>query len=100
MAAISSLVQAMGFSLSLSIRWSDSQGFGISRDTARPDGALLDVLDPVAGLDQALDEDARGDDVVGVQFARLDNYLRLGNGQEACRGHHRVEIPGGVAVDE
>ena len=44
--------------------------------------------------------DARRDDVVGIDLARLDQVLDLGDRDLAGGRHHRIEVARGLAVDE
>src|SRR5262249_95578 len=62
--------------------------------------ALLDVLDRVRHVHQALNVDARRDDIVGVDVAGLDQVLDLGNRHLAGGRHHRIEVARGLAVGE
>ena len=39
-------------------------------------------------------------DLVGIQLARLDQFLDLGDGDLPGHGHHGVEIPGRPLEDE
>ena len=63
-------------------------------------GALLDVLHGVGHVDHPLDEDARRDDVVGIDLARLDQVLDLGYRHLGRGRHHRIKIARGLAIDE
>src|SRR5579862_398125 len=63
-------------------------------------GALLDVLHRIRHMDQALDENARRDDVVGIDLARLDQILDFGHRHLARGRHHRIKIARGLAVNE
>ena len=47
-------------------------------------GALLDALLAAGAVHDALHEDARREDVVGVELAGLDELLDLGDGQLAA----------------
>ena len=38
--------------------------------------------------------------VVGIELARLDQLLDLGDRDAAGGGHHRIEVARGLAVDE
>jgi hypothetical protein len=49
---------------------------------------------------QAFDVDARCDDVIGIEVARLHQMLDFRHGRLAGRGHHRIEVARGLAVDE
>ena len=77
-------------------------GAGVRRFCFEPgaDGPLFDVLDAAAGLDQALDEHAGGDDVVRVQLAGLDDHLGLGDRHGSGGSHNRIEVLRGVPVDQ
>src|SRR5690242_15661730 len=63
-------------------------------------GALLDVLDGVRHVDDALDVDAGRDDVVGLEFAGAHKVLDLGHRHLAGGRHHRIEVARGLAVHE
>src|SRR4051812_34103856 len=93
MAAISSRVQATMLSF---CSGADAGGGG----GAGADGALFDVPGPVRGLHQVPDVDAGCHDVVRVQFPGRHDDLRLGDRDAAGGGHHRVEVAGGVPVDQ
>ena len=54
----------------------------------------------VGHVHDAFDEDAGGDDVVGVDLAGLHQLLDLGHRHLGRGGHHRVEVARGVPVDE
>ncbi len=41
-----------------------------------------------------------GLDLVGIQFARFDEILDLGDGDAARRRGRRIEVPGALPVDE
>ncbi len=45
-------------------------------------------------------EDARGNDVLGIEIAEIDDLAHLRNGAFCGRGHDRPEIARGLAVDE
>jgi hypothetical protein len=62
--------------------------------------ALLDALLGARDVDDALDVDSGGDDVVGIDLARLDQMLDLGDGEPGRGRHHRIEIARRLAVDE
>ena len=51
-------------------------------------------------MDDALHVDAGRDDVVGVDLARLDQMLDLGDREPARRRHHRIEVARRLPVDE
>src|SRR5262249_20696950 len=63
-------------------------------------GALLDVLLGVGDVNDALHKHARGNDVVRVDLAGLEQVLDLGNGDLAGGRHHRVEVARRLPVDE
>ena len=50
--------------------------------------------------EDALYEDARGVDVIGVQRAWLDELFDLGDRHAAGGGHHRIKVARRLAVDE
>ena len=51
-------------------------------------------------VDDAVDEDAGGVDLVGVEFAGLDDDLGFGDGDLAAGGGVGIEVAGGAAIDE
>ena len=51
-------------------------------------------------MHEALDKDARGVDLVGVELAGLDDDLGFGDGDLAAGGGEGVEVAGCAAVDE
>src|SRR5271157_362795 len=51
-------------------------------------------------VDQAVDEDARRVNFVGIELAGLDNNLRFRDGDFAAGGGDGVEVARGAAVDE
>src|SRR5947209_11825870 len=51
-------------------------------------------------MHQALDVDARRDDVVGIDIAGLHEVLDFRHGDLACGGHHWIEVARGLAVNE
>ena len=51
-------------------------------------------------MHHTLDVDAGRNDVVGIDIRRLHEVLDLGHGDLAGRGHHRIEVARGLAVDE
>ena len=53
-----------------------------------------------AALEDALDEDPGGMDLIGVEFADLDELLHLRDRDGARHRGQRIEVPGGLAVDE
>src|SRR5450759_2111543 len=63
-------------------------------------GALLDVFDRVRHVDDAFDVNARRDDVVGIEIARLHQVLDLGDRHLAGGRHHRIEIARGLPIHE
>ena len=63
-------------------------------------GALFDVLHRVRHVDDAFDVDARRDDVVGVDIARLHQVLDLRDGDFPGGRHHRIEVTRGLSIDE
>src|SRR5439155_10351459 len=62
--------------------------------------APLDEVRRRPGPEDPLHEDRRGVNQVGVDLARLDQVLHFGDGDSAGRGHHGVEVPRGLPVDE
>ena len=63
-------------------------------------GAELDALFVARALDDAVDEDARRVDLVGIQLADLDELLDFGHADLAASGDHRVEVPRGFSKNE
>ena len=51
-------------------------------------------------MDEALDEDAGGVNLVGVELAGLDDDLGFGDGDAAAGGGVGIEVARGAAVDE
>src|SRR5256885_16713814 len=54
--------------------------------------AFFDPLLVMVALENVLNEDARGDDVVGIDRAGLDDLLDLRNGDASGGCHHRIEV--------
>src|SRR4030088_3457935 len=75
-------------------------GTPFSSHDAFAHGALLDVLHRIRNVHNTFHEHARRDDVVGIDLAWLDQILDLGNGDLPGRGHHRIEIARGLAINE
>ena len=73
---------------------------GASDRSGLADRPPLDPLLVARALEDVLHEDARRDDRVGVERARLDELLDLGDRDRGRRRHHRVEVARGAAVDE
>src|SRR5581483_1138659 len=65
--------------------------------TRRP---FLDPLLVACALDDVAHEDAGRDDVVGIDFAGLDQLFDLGNRRRGGGGHDRVEVARRAAVDQ
>src|SRR5271166_3671312 len=63
-------------------------------------GALLDALPGDRDVNDALNIDAGGDDVVRIDRARLDQMLDLGDGEPGGGRHHRIEVARRLPVDE
>src|SRR6185312_10840072 len=79
---------------------SAGQAFSGSYAGTRADVAELDTLLGGADLDNALDEDAGRMDVVGIELAGGNEMLDLGDGDFRGGGHHRIEVPRRLAVDQ
>ena len=62
--------------------------------------AAISSLTTASYRDHPVHEDARRHDDLGVQLAGLDDLAHLGDRDGRGRGHHRPEVPGGLAVDE
>src|SRR5260370_28804469 len=60
----------------------------------------LDAFLVARALDDAIDEDARRVDLVGIKLADLDELLYLGNADFAATGDHLVEVPRGFSLNE
>ena len=67
---------------------------------ARTGVAELDPLLAGADVDDALDENAGGMDVVRIDLAGRHQMLDLGDGDLGGGRHHRVKIARGLAVDQ
>src|SRR3954452_21053082 len=65
-----------------------------------PDCALLDSFLKVQAVHDALYEDSRRVDVIGIDVAGLDEMLDLGNRHSRRRRHDRVEVARRLAIDE
>ena len=63
-------------------------------------GPELDPLFVARALDDAVDEDTRRVDLVGIELADLDELLDLGHADLAASGDHRVEVPGSFSKNE
>src|ERR1044072_2126000 len=62
--------------------------------------AELDVLPGAPQLDDALDEDAGGMDVIGIDLASGPQMFDFCNGNLRGGRHDRVKIPRGLAIDQ
>src|SRR5260221_6315927 len=51
-------------------------------------------------LDDTLNEDARGNNALGIEITEIDDLAHLRNGTFCRRGHDRPEIARGLAIDE
>ena len=60
----------------------------------RPGRAPFDLLAPDADFDHPLHEHTRRVDLLGIQFARLDEGFHLGNRDSSGHGRERVEVAG------
>src|SRR5439155_1053064 len=60
------------------------------------------VFDPVRPRRhaQGMDEDARRVDAVRMELAGLDQFFHFDDADFSCGGGHRIEIAGGLAIDE
>src|SRR5579863_5053379 len=65
-----------------------------------PHRAHLDALHRIFDVHDALHENSRRHDEVGLDFAGLDQMLDLGDGDLAGGRHDRIEVPRGLAIDE
>src|SRR6267378_6051095 len=65
-----------------------------------PHGAALDFLFVVGALEDGVDEDAGGVDLVGWELAQLDELLDFGDYVIGRGGHHRIEVARSFSVDE
>ncbi len=75
-------------------------GFSFFAAAAALHGAELDAFFVFRALDDAIDENARGVDLVGIKFAGLDQMLDLGHADFAAGGDHRVEVAGGFSKNQ
>src|SRR5260221_3708009 len=60
----------------------------------------LDALLVARALDDAVDVDPRGVNLIGIELADLHQLLHFGNRDFAAGGDHRIEVPRGLAIDE
>src|SRR6516165_2120347 len=70
------------------------------RRLVRTGREAFDLLAAVADLDHPLHEHTRRVDLLGIQFARLDEGFDLGNRDPTGRGRERVEVAGRRVVHE
>src|SRR4029079_5599871 len=68
--------------------------------TGLPHSALPDTVRVGRAMQDVLHEDARRMHLVRLDLARLDEVLDLRERDACGGGHHRVEVPGGLAKDE
>src|SRR5262249_22646476 len=62
--------------------------------------AALDALELIGHVYDPLNIDAGRDDVVAINFARLNEMLDLRDRQAAGCRHHRIEVARGLPVNE
>src|ERR1035438_1673573 len=74
--------------------WSVSGILRLSR------GAALDALFVVGTFEDGVDENSWRVHLVGIEFAEFDEFFDFRDYEIACGGHHRIEIPGGLAVNQ
>src|SRR6266436_6667022 len=63
-------------------------------------GAALDFFVVVGTLEDGVDKDAGGVDLVGRELAEFDELLDFGDYVIGGGGHHGIEVARGLAVDE
>src|SRR6266446_1241883 len=63
-------------------------------------GAALDFFVVVGALEDGVDEDAGGVDLVGRELAELDQLFDFGDYVIGGGGHHGIEVARGLAIDE
>src|SRR6476620_10890978 len=66
----------------------------------RPGCALLEAFCRIRRVNDAFDENAGRDDVIGIDLAGLHKVFDLRDGDFRRTRHHRIEVPSGLAVDE
>src|SRR5712664_1426220 len=76
--------------------WSSVSGIGLGF----AHGASLDFFVVVGALEDGVDEDARGVDLVGRELAEFDELLDFGDYVIGGGGDHGIEVARGLAVDE
>ena len=64
------------------------------------DGALFDPFVHRVQFDDAVDEDAGGDDVVRIDLPGFNQVLDLHHHGFAGGGHDRIEVPRGLSIDQ
>src|SRR5580704_6124200 len=69
-------------------------------DSRLPCGAFFDTFGVVCALENCVDEDAGRVDLVGREFARLDELLHFGDDVIGSSGHHGIEVARGFAIDQ
>ena len=62
--------------------------------------SLLDMLDGCWSMHKCRDEDARRMDLIGIDLASGHEVLNLGDCHLCSRRHDRIEIAGGLSIDE
>src|SRR5712672_860570 len=65
-----------------------------------PHGAALDFLFVVGALEDGVDEDARGVNLIGRKLAKVDELFDFGDYVIGGGGHHGVEVARRLSVDE
>src|SRR6267378_3687208 len=65
-----------------------------------PHGAALDFLFVVGALEDGVDENSGGVDLVGRELAQLDELLDFGDYVVGGGGHHGIEVARSFSVDE
>src|SRR5262245_29189312 len=71
-----------------------------SRSCGLPHGFALDPLLVLLSLENRVHIEARRVHAVGVELTKLDQLFHLGNDVVGGGGHHRVEVAGGLAINE
>src|SRR6267378_5585593 len=76
--------------------WSSVSGIGLGFAHR----AALDFFVVVGALEDGVDEDAGGVDLVGRELAQLDELLDFGDYVVGGGGHHGIEVARSFSVDE
>src|SRR6185503_7483583 len=85
------------------LRRSTLPGMALSLSRANSplsDRSFLDPLFVLGALQDMGHENARRHDMVGINGARFDEVLDLGDGNPRGGRHDRIEVPGRPSIDE